>query len=89
MESGAQAVEAFVVAAHPVGGPVDGEDGAVVEEPVEDGGGDGGVVEDLAPGGDAAVGGEDDRAVLVAARDDLEEVACRFRPGGVGSRARR
>lgn len=51
----------------------------MVEEPVEDGGGDGGVVEDRAPVGDAAVGGEDDRAVLVAARDDLEEVA-----GGLG-----
>jgi hypothetical protein len=37
------------------------------------------VVEDLAPGGDAAVGGEDDRAVLIAAGDDLEEVA-----GGLG-----
>ena len=45
----------------------------MVEEAVEDRGGDGGVVEDLAPGGDAAVGGEDDRAVFVAAADDLEE----------------
>jgi hypothetical protein len=27
------------------------------------------------PLGDVAVGGQDDRAVLVAARDDLEEVA--------------
>ena len=66
------------MAAHSVAGPVDREDGAVVEEPVEDRGGDGGVVEDLAPGGDAAVGGEDDRAVFVAAADDLEEVACCF-----------
>jgi hypothetical protein len=34
----------------------------VVQEAVEDRGGDGGVFEDLAPAGDAAVGGEDDRA---------------------------
>lgn len=53
-----------MVAAHPVGGPVDRQHDAVVEEAVEDGGGDGCVVEDLAPAGDAAVGGEDDRAVL-------------------------
>ena len=47
----------------------------MVQEAVEeDGGGDGGVVEDRAPVGDAAVGREDDRAVLVAARDDLEQV---------------
>ena len=46
-----------------------------MQEAVEDGGGDGGVVEDVAPVGDVAVGGQDDRAVLVAARDDLEEVA--------------
>ena len=65
---------AGVVAAHPVAGPVDREHGAVVEEPVEDRGGDGGVVEDLAPLCDAPVGGEDDRAVLVASRDDLEEM---------------
>ena len=46
----------------------------MVQEAVEDGG-DGGVFEDLAPGRDAAVGGQDDRAVFVAAGDDLEEVA--------------
>lgn len=45
-----------------------------MKEPVEDRGRDGGVVEDLAPAGDAAVGGEDDRAVFVAAGDDLEEM---------------
>ena len=78
MEAGAEGLDAFLVAAHSVGGAVDREDGAVVEEAVEDRGGDGCVVEDLAPGGDAAVGGEDDRAVFVAAADDLEEVACCF-----------
>ena len=75
MEAGAECVDAGLVAAHAVGGPVDREHGAAVEEPVEDRGRDGLVVEDLAPGGDAAVGGEDDRAVFVAAGDDLEEVA--------------
>jgi hypothetical protein len=48
----------------------------------EDGGGDRGVLKDLAPVGDAAVGGEDDRAVLVAAGDDLEEA--RSALGGQG-----
>ena len=78
LEAGAEGLEPGLVAAHAVGGPVDRQDGAVVEEPVEDRGRDGLVVEDLAPAGDAAVGGED-RAVLVAAGDDLEEVA-----GGLG-----
>ena len=73
MEAGAERLEAFLVAAHPVGGAVDRQDDAVVEQAVEDGGGDGGVVEDLAPAGDAAVGGEDDRAVFVAAGDRSEE----------------
>ncbi len=53
------------VAAHAVAVTVDLQDGGVVQEPVEDGGSDGGVFEDLAPGGDASVRGEDDRAVLV------------------------
>src|SRR5581483_11364961 len=82
LEAGAELLDAVVVAAHPVAGAVDREHGAVVEEPVEDGGGDGGVLEDLAPVGDAAVGREDDRAVFVAAGDDLEEVAGGF--GGQG-----
>src|SRR6266540_2703694 len=47
--------------------------------PSSTGGGDGDAVEALAPAGDAAVGGEDDRAVFVAAGDDVEEVA-----GGLG-----
>jgi hypothetical protein len=54
--------------------------GGLVEEAVEDGDGDGAVVEHGAPGGDAAVGGKDDRAVLVAAADDLEEVAAGYLP---------
>ena len=62
------------MAAHAVAVAGDVQDGGVVQEAVQDGGGDGGVFEDLAPGGDAAVGGEDDRAVLVASRDDFADV---------------
>ena len=35
--------------------------------------GDGGVGEDVSPGRDVAVGGQDDGALLVAAGDDLEQ----------------
>ena len=45
----------------------------VVDEPVDQGGGDHGVAEDLAPGFEAAVAGDDDRAAFVAARDQREE----------------
>src|SRR5262249_6304301 len=74
LKAGAELFDAFGVVAHPVAGPVARGHGAGVEESVEDRGGPGGVVEDLAPGGDAAVGGEDDGAVLVPPRDNLEEM---------------
>ena len=45
----------------------------VVDEPVDEGGGDHRVAEDLAPGLEAAVAGDDDRAAFVAARDQGEE----------------
>jgi hypothetical protein len=45
----------------------------VVNEPVDEGGGDHGVAEDLAPGLEAAVAGDDDRAAFVAAGDQGEE----------------
>ena len=45
----------------------------VVDEAVDERGGDHGVTEDLAPGLEAAVAGDDDRAALVAARDQGEE----------------
>ena len=45
----------------------------VVDEPVDERGGDHGVAEDLAPGLEAAVAGDDDRAAFVAARDEREE----------------
>jgi len=44
-----------------------------VDEPVDERGGDHGVAEDLAPGLKAAVGGDDDRAAFIAARDEREE----------------
>src|SRR4051794_30222154 len=44
-----------------------------MNEPVDEGGGDHGVAEDLAPGLEAAVAGDDDRAAFVAARDQREE----------------
>jgi hypothetical protein len=45
----------------------------VVDEAVDEGGGDHGVAEDFAPGLEAAVAGDDDRAAFVAARDEREE----------------
>ena len=45
----------------------------VVDEAVDEGGGDHGVAEDLAPGFEAAVAGDDDRAAFVAAGDQGEE----------------
>ena len=43
-----------------------------VEGPVEHAGGDGGVAEDVSPGGDASVRGQDDAGFEVALRDALE-----------------
>ncbi len=51
----------------------EGDHGRVVDEPVDQGGGDHRVAEDLAPLLEAAVRGDDDRAALVAARDQSEE----------------
>jgi hypothetical protein len=65
-EGGSERVDGVAVAAHAVAVAGDCGHGCVVEEAVEDRGGDGGVVEDRAPVSDAAVGGEDDRTVLVA-----------------------
>ena len=50
-----------------------GDHVGVVDEPVDQCGGDHGVAEDLAPRLEAAVGGDDDRAAFVAARDQGEE----------------
>ena len=61
------------VCARPVGLAVDLQHGGAVQQPVEYGRGDHGVVGDLAPGGDAAAGGQHDRALHLALRDDLEQ----------------
>ena len=45
----------------------------VVDESVDEGCGDHGVAEDFAPGLEAAVAGDDDRAAFVAAGDQREE----------------
>jgi hypothetical protein len=55
-----------VVVAEAVAVAVEVEHDGAVEEPVEHGCGDGGVAEDLAPAGDAAVGGDHDRGFEVA-----------------------
>lgn len=69
----AECVVAGVVVAGSVGVAVEVEDDGAVEEPIEHGCGDGGVAEDLAPGRDAAVGGEHDGGFEVALGDDLEQ----------------
>jgi len=52
---------------------LDVDDLAVVQQPVEDGGGDHGIPEELLPVGEAFVGGDDRGASLVAVGDELEE----------------
>lgn len=49
---GSECVDGVAVGAHAVAVAVDGDDGGVVQEPVENGDGDGGGLEDLAPAGD-------------------------------------
>ena len=61
------------VFAQPVAGAFDVDDDGVVEQSVEQGGGDDGIAEQLAPFREAAVGGEDHGALLVAGVDELEE----------------
>ena len=52
---------------------LEGDHVGVVDEAVDQRGGDHGVAEDLAPGLEAAVAGDDDRAAFVAAGDEREE----------------
>ena len=61
------------VLTQPVAGALDLDDDGVVEQAVEQRGGDDGIAEDLAPFGEAAVGGQDHGALLVAGVDQLEE----------------
>src|SRR5262245_25556819 len=51
----------------------DVEGDGVVEDAIQDRGGDDPVAEDLAPAAEALVAGQDHRAALVAATDELEE----------------
>ena len=71
-----------MVVAEAVGVAVEGEHDGAVQEAVEEGGGDGGVAEDLAPGSDAPVAGQDDGGLEVALGDDLEQGGGGF--GGQG-----
>ena len=52
---------------------LDLNDDGVMEEAIEEGGGDNWVAEDLAPFGEAAIGGKDHGAALVAGIHELEE----------------
>src|SRR5680860_647781 len=68
-----QGVGAGVVVTEAVGVSADVQDHGPVKEAVEEGGGDGGVSQDLAPGGDRAVGGDNGGGLGVALRDHLEQ----------------
>src|SRR5512132_2723749 len=61
------------VLAKAIARPLDLEDDGVMEEPIEQRRGDDRVAEDVAPFGEAAVGGEDHRPLFVAGIDQLEE----------------
>jgi hypothetical protein len=52
---------------------LEGDDVRVVDEAVDERGGDHRVAEDLAPGLEAAVAGDDDRALFVASGDERED----------------
>lgn len=58
---------------HSVTGALDLDDNGVVQQSVEQRSGDYGIAEDLAPFGEAAIGGEDHGALFVAGVDQLEE----------------
>src|SRR5260370_1470088 len=59
--------------AYPVAVAADRDDVAMVQQPVEDGGGDDSIAEDAAPLADRAGAGDQHRAALIAARDQLKE----------------
>ncbi len=61
------------VLAEAVARSFDLDDDRMVEKAVQQCGGDHGISEDLAPFGEAAIGGEDHGALLVAGVDELEE----------------
>ena len=55
--------------------PVEGDAVGVVDEPVEDGVGEGGLADDLVPGLQRQLAGDDGGAAAVALLDDLHRVA--------------
>ena len=59
--------------AEPIARSLDLDDDGVMEKPIQQCGGDDRIAEDVAPFGEAAVGGEDHRPLLVAGVDQLEE----------------
>lgn len=68
---------AEVLAAEAVAVTLEAEDVGVVDEPVDHGCGDGVVAEDLAPGAEGLVAGDDQAGALVAGADEREhEVRC-------------
>ena len=66
------------VAAHPVALTLDVEDHAAMKQTVEHRRSHHGVIEDLPPGGDAEIGGENRGTLQVALGDNLEERGCGF-----------
>ena len=68
--------------AEAITGALDLDDDGMVEQAVQQGGGDDGVAEDLAPFGEAAIGGEDHRSLFVAGVDELEEQVSPARDDG-------
>jgi hypothetical protein len=71
--AGSLLLDLLAMGPHSVAPPLDGQDRRAVQDPVEHGRGDDRVIENLAPGGDAAIGGEHDGAFQVPAGDDLEQ----------------
>lgn len=59
--------------AKPIARAFDLDDDGMMEQSVEERGGNDGIAEDVAPFGEAAIGGEDHGALLVAGVDELEE----------------
>ena len=57
----------------PITAALDIDHPAVVKQPIEDGRSDHGAPEELLPVGEALVGGDDRRALIIAIRDELEE----------------
>jgi hypothetical protein len=61
------------VLAQPVAGTFDLDHHGMVEQAIEQGGSDHGTAENLASLGEAAIGGQNHRAALMASVDQLEE----------------